>query len=308
MKEAFLVVLIILKKMSQQSQEQYQFIESILQIQLGKISTIDEFQFFYGGNFNLAVRVKLKEGEFFIKWNQGDHRGLFQAEAKNVQLIQETRAIQIPNVIGVGILDEKEYLMMECVPTGTKRSDYWQDFGQKLAKLHHNSSIHGHGLDYQNYMGAALQENTWNEDGIQFLVQNRIKKQVDLALYNRKINSVTEEKFNRLYDMLPNLLPDEKSSLIHGDLWSGNAMVNKHGQITLVDPCCYYGFREAELAFTTMFGGFDKVFYEAYHEVYPIEKGFHERIPIYNLYPLMVHVNLFGEGYLPAVEKILDNY
>lgn len=294
--------------MSQQSQEQYRFIESILQIQLGKISTIDEFQFFYGGNFNLAVRVKLQEGEFFIKWNQGDHRGLFEAEAKNVTLIQETNAIQVPRVIGVGILEEKEYLMMECIPTGIKRMDYWQDFGQKLASLHAHSSTLGHGLDYQNYMGAALQENTWNTDGIQFLIQNRIKKQVDIALYNRKINSLMEEKFNRLYENLPSLIPSEKSALIHGELWSGNAMINENGSITLVDPCCYYGFREAELAFTTMFGGFEKVFYEAYHEVYPIEKGFHERIPLYNLYPLMVHVNLFGEGYLPAVEKILNNY
>lgn len=294
--------------MSQQSQEQYRFIESILQIQLGKISTIDEFQFFYGGNFNLAVRVKLQEGEFFIKWNQGDHRGLFEAEAKNVTLIQETNAIQVPRVIGVGILEEKEYLMMECIPTGIKRMDYWQDFGQKLASLHAHSSMLGHGLDYQNYMGAALQENSWNTDGIQFLIQNRIKKQVDIALYNRKINSLMEEKFNRLYEKLPSLIPCEKSALIHGELWSGNAMINENGSITLVDPCCYYGFREAELAFTTMFGGFEKVFYEAYHEVYPIEKGFHERIPLYNLYPLMVHVNLFGEGYLPAVEKILNNY
>jgi fructosamine-3-kinase len=94
---------------------------------------------------------------------------------------------------------------------------------------------------------------------------------------------------------LPSLIPNEKPSLIHGDLWSGNVMTDANGQVALVDPACYYGLREAELAFTTMFGGFDTSFYEAYHEVYPIENGFGDRIPIYNLYPLMVHESIWRD-------------
>lgn len=294
--------------MSQQSQEQYQFIAQILSKHTGESTQIDDFQFFYGGNFNLAVRLRVKNTEYFIKWTQGDHQGPFEAEAKNLQMIHATDAIQVPQVLGVGQLDEKEYLMMECIESADKHANYWHDFGEKLAHLHKNTSSLGHGLEYTNFIGAATQENSWKKDGVDFFIENRLNKQVDRALYDRKITPELAENFQRLYEKLPDLLPHEAPALIHGDLWSGNAMVNEQGLVTLVDPCCYYGLREAELAFTTMFGGFDTKFYEAYHATFPIEKGFHERIPLYNLYPLMVHVNLFGEGYLPAVNKILASY
>lgn len=294
--------------MSQQSQEQYQFISAILTKHIGDGTHIDDLQFFYGGNFNLAVRVKTGSAEYFIKWNQGEHQGLFEAEAKNLQLIQKSGTIDVPGVLGTGTLDEKEYLMMDCIQSAEKSAYYWSDFGGKLAHLHQKHAGKGHGLDYDNFLGAAKQENTWCADGVQFFIQNRLKKQVDTAIYHRKISADMEEKFNLLYDKLPQLIPNESSALLHGDLWSGNAMVNAKGEITLVDPCCYFGLREAELAFTTMFGGFPTEFYEAYHHTFPIEKDFHNRIPLYNLYPLMVHVNLFGEGYLPAVTKILSSY
>ena len=294
--------------MSQQSQEQYQFIAQILSKHTGESTQIDDFQFFYGGNFNLAVRLRVKNTEYFIKWTQGDHQGLFEAEAKNLQMIHDTGAIQVPQVLGVGQLEEKEYLMMECIESADKHANYWHDFGERLAHLHKNTSSFGHGLDYTNFIGAAIQENSWQKDGVAFFIENRLNKQVDRALYDRKITPELADNFQRLYEKLPDLLPHEAPALIHGDLWAGNAMVNEQGLVTLVDPCCYYGLREAELAFTTMFGGFDTKFYEAYHATFPIEKGFHERIPLYNLYPLMVHVNLFGEGYLPAVNKILATY
>jgi fructosamine-3-kinase len=246
--------------------------------------------------------------EYFIKWNQGDHQGLFDAEAKNLDLIGKTSSISVPSVMGTGTMEEKEYLMMECIPSGEKAANYWVDFGEKLALLHKNTSESGHGLDYTNFIGAAPQINTWNQNGIAFFIEHRLRNQLARAIYDRKIDAELEAKFETLFEKLPSLLPNEKSALIHGDLWSGNAMTNPQGLITLVDPACYYGFREAELAFTTMFGGFDESFYEAYHANFPIEKGFHERIPLYNLYPLLVHVNLFGEGYLPAVKKIVDSY
>ncbi|MHA8065163.1 fructosamine kinase family protein [Aquirufa sp. ROCK2-A2] len=294
--------------MSQQSQEQYQFIEKIIQIHVGEFDKIDEFEFFYGGNFNLAVRVKLTKGEFFIKWNQGDHPGHFEAEAKNLQLIHSTNTISVPQVIGVGQLDEKEYLMMECIPSIEKKENYWVDFGEKLAAMHQINHTKGHGLDYDNFIGATNQKNDWKENGVDFFLQNRLQVQIDQAIYDRKIDKNLADRMEEIIQKIPNIIPNNSSALIHGDLWSGNAMVNQIGLVTLVDPSCYYGLRESELANTTMFGGFEKAFYEAYHSNFPIEKGFHERIPIYNLYPLMVHVNSFGEGYLATVKKILDTY
>jgi fructosamine-3-kinase len=294
--------------MSQQSQEQYQFISAILAKHIGATATIDDLQFFYGGNFNLAVRVKSEKSEYFIKWTQGEHQGLFEAEAKNLALIHHSGAIDVPGVLGVGSHDEKEYLMMDCIQSAEKSTHYWSDFGGKLAHLHQQHATQGHGLSYDNFLGAAKQINSWELDGVQFFIQNRLKKQVDNAIYHRRISAEMEAQFESLYEKLPQLIPNESSSLLHGDLWSGNAMVNAKGEITLVDPCTYFGLREVELAFTTMFGGFPTEFYEAYHRTFPIEKDFHKRIPLYNLYPLMVHVNLFGEGYLPAVNKILSSY
>src|SRR5690606_14530146 len=102
--------------------------------------------------------------------------------------------------------------------------------------------------------------------------------------------------------------PQEKPALLHGDLWSGNLMINERGEPTLIDPAVYYGHREAELAFTQLFGGFEPEFYQAYHEAFPIAKGFDSRVDLYNLYPLLVHVNLFGGGYLQQVKNILDRF
>ena len=295
--------------MSTETQAQYQFIDKIIQHHLGENTEVKDLEFFYGGNFNLAVRVKLQSGdEYFIKWNQGDHQGLFEAEAKNLDLVGSTSTISVPSVIGVGSMEEKEYLMMECIPSGEKAANYWVDFGEKLARLHRNTSSKGHGLDYTNYLGSAAQINTWDTDGVIFFTENRLRKQLAKAVYDRKIDASLEQKFESLFTKLPSLLPNESSALLHGDLWSGNAMTNPDGQITLVDPACYFGLREAEIAFTTMFGGFDEAFYEAYNANFPILKGFHERIPLYNLYPLLVHVNLFGEGYLPAIKKIVESY
>jgi fructosamine-3-kinase len=295
--------------MSTETQAQYQFIDKIIQLHLGENTEVKDLEFFYGGNFNLAVRVQLKNtDEYFIKWNQGDHEGLFDSEAKNLNLIGKTSTISVPSVIGAGTMEEKEYLMMECIPSGEKAANYWEDFGEKLARLHKNTSEKGHGLDYTNFIGASPQINDWNQNGIAFFIEHRLRSQLARAIYDRKIDAALEAKFETLFEKLPSLLPTEKSALLHGDLWSGNVMTNPQGLVTLVDPACYFGFREAELAFTTMFGGFEEGFYEAYHANFPIEKGFHERIPLYNLYPLLVHVNLFGEGYLPAVKKIVDSY
>ncbi len=293
--------------MTFQTQEQYQFIETILFENLGYNPEVLDFQFFYGGNFNLAVKVKVKEGDFFIKWNHGDHDGMFESEAKSLKVLGDTHVMSIPKVVNYGKIVDKHYLMMEFLTAAFKQNNYWSDFGQKLAQLHLHTAPQ-FGLDYNNYIGALPQSNEWMDNGVSFWIEKRLKVQAGLALYERRITQQLYDRILAFCEQLPTLIPNEKPALIHGDLWSGNVMTDSSGLVALVDPACYYGLREAELAFTTMFGGFDTNFYEAYHEIYPIENGFGDRIPIYNLYPLMVHVNLFGGGYLDAVEKILKKF
>lgn len=294
--------------MSDQPQEQYQFVEEIVKNNIPGAGNIQDLEFFYGGNFNLAVRIKIESGEYFIKWNLGEHKGIFEAEGKNLQLLGETKSVSVPEVIAFGKHQEKEFLIMECIHSVEKSPTYFTDLGQQIAALHQHSHPNGFGLDYNNFIGASEQKNDWRANGIDFFIENRLLFQIDKALYDRKIDSQLAHKFEQFFKEIPSIFPKEKSALLHGDLWSGNTMVNEKGLATLVDPTCYYGYREAEIAFTTMFGGFEESFYESYHEQFPLEKGFHARIPYYNLYPLLVHVNLFGEGYIPTIQTILKPF
>ncbi|MES2796727.1 MAG: fructosamine kinase family protein [Bacteroidota bacterium] len=290
-----------------QTHYQVQFIESILFESLGEEAVLKDFQFLYCGNFNLAARVETKTGKYFIKWNKGDHEGMFESEAKSMELIRETNTVHVPKVYGYGKKPDGSYLMLDFVAESSKKSDYWQDFGRKLAALHAHSH-ENFGLHFNNYVGALPQINDYSKDGIQFFIEKRLNYQVERAVQENKIDSKLANDFQKLNLLLPNILPNEKPALLHGDLWSGNLMVGSTGHASLVDPSAYYGFREADIAFTTLFGGFPIDFYEAYNEVKHLEPGFKNRIDLYNLYPLMVHTNLFGGSYLESVKRIIAKY
>ncbi len=290
-----------------QSHYQVQFIESILFENLGPEAILKDFQFLYCGNFNLAARVVTKSGKYFIKWNKGDHEGMFESEAKSMELIRDTKTIHVPKVYGYGKKPDGAYLMLDFVAESDKKPTYWQEFGTNLAALHAISN-QNYGLHFNNYLGALPQINEFSSNGIQFFLENRLMYQVNIAFKNDKIDQQTVKKFEQLYSKIPNIIPNEIPALLHGDLWSGNLMVGANGLASLVDPSAYYGFREMEIAFTTLFGGFPLEFYKSYNEVSPLETGFNERIDLYNLYPLLVHANLFGGSYLESVQRILTKY
>ncbi|MDH5603990.1 MAG: fructosamine kinase family protein, partial [Cyclobacteriaceae bacterium] len=136
----------------------------------------------------------------------------------------------------------------------------------------------------------------------------RLERQIKAALDNREASSEMVRRFDKLFSRLNGYFPVEKPSLIHGDLWSGNLIVDEKGDPCIIDPAVYYGHREMELSFTKLFGGYDKDFYNSYEEVFPLEPGFNDRIDLYNLYPLLVHVNLFGGGYINQVNLILKRF
>ncbi|NJO03232.1 MAG: fructosamine kinase family protein, partial [Bacteroidia bacterium] len=195
----------------------------------------------------------------------------------------------------------------EFIHSSTPHPSFWEHFGQSLAALHRHRH-HQYGLHFDNYIGSLPQHNAYLEDGLQFFIERRLKAQAGLALYENKISPQLYERINQLAEKLGDLLPPEPPALLHGDLWSGNFMVNHQGQATIIDPATYFGNREAEIAFTQLFGGFDQRFYQAYQAENPLTPGFDERKDIYNLYPLLVHVNLFGSGYLSGVERTLSKY
>ena len=284
------------------------FFESILEESLGRSVKLKGTQFKSGGCINNALKLNTSEGDYFLKWQSGIPEDMFGKEAKGLELLQSANAMNIPKVIAFGVLDGKHYLLMENIDSAPSKADYWSHFGRALAEMHSNNSNPKYGLDHDNYIGKLPQQNDYDENWIDFFIEKRLDFQLRLAVKNQLVNSHFVNRYRKFYDILPELLPVDQPALLHGDLWSGNVMVGHDGYVCLIDPAVYYGHREIELAFTQMFGGFGQDFYTSYQEIYPLESGFDERVGIYNIYPHMVHVNLFGTSYLSGVESVLRRY
>lgn len=261
-----------------------------------------------GGCIHNSSMLITNQGIFFIKWNSTSsafHN--FSVEAKGLQLLAFTNAISIPKVLCVNKIKNYSYLILEFINSIGKKEDFWENFGYSLAKLHKNTS-NQFGLDYDNYIGSLPQSNAFNDDWTEFFITQRLEKQIYLAEKNGFMDIGTKKRFEHLYTKLNEIFPNEKPALIHGDLWSGNFTIGSDGYVVILDPAIYYANREIEIAFTRLFGGFNSNFYEAYNNEFPMESGWQKRMDIYNLYPLLVHLNLFGISYMEQIKSILRIY
>jgi fructosamine-3-kinase len=280
----------------------------IEQIQNQMDCKIVRFSLSGGGCINHGGKLETSSGDFFLKWNdRSAHPGMFLAESTGLRTLSSARALRIPEVIAVGETSAHQYLLLEFIDAKAKKKSYWKDFGYGLAKMH-QCSAPLFGGDHENYIGSLPQHNGFSKRWTDFFIEKRLKIQLDLGSKNRLINPSILKRFDDLYKQLPSIFPTEKPSLLHGDLWSGNLITDNFGNACLIDPAVYYGNREADLAMTTLFGGFDPEYLASYNEVFPLIPGFEARFDIYNLYPLLVHVNLFGKSYLSRVVSILDHF
>lgn len=263
-----------------------------------------------GGSINQAACVELSStGPCFLKWNRTADPDMFRKEVHGLRLLAEAKSgLRIPSVILQGTTgDQTGFLMLEFISEGSSQSHSDQDFGERLAKLH---SVHHkrYGLDENNFIGRLPQSNSWHDTWIDFFVDERIAPQLQMALDSGKLGRNTSKAFDRLFMKLPEIFPKEKPSLLHGDLWGGNYFYDQKGDAVIYDPAVYYGHREIELAFTRLFGGFSSAFYTAYENIHALHPGFEKRKDIYNLYPLLVHTNLFGGSYARQVEGIIRQF
>jgi protein-ribulosamine 3-kinase len=197
-------------------------------------------------------------------------------------------------VLDRGIRNGKAFIFLEHLDL-RGRGDFAQ-LGRMLAALHRQTGP-GFGWARDNYIGLGLQQNGWREDWLEFWREHRMRPQIGLA----KKNGFAVE-MPRL-TLLENHRP--QPSLLHGDLWSGNAGFIAEGPVVF-DPAVYYGDREADLAMTELFGGFPQEFYRAYDEAFPLSPGYEQRKHLYNLYHLLNHLNIFGGGYLAQVKATLS--
>jgi fructosamine-3-kinase len=263
-----------------------------------------------GGSINQAVTIQSALGQYFMKWNEDPLPGMFAREAEGLQLLQTTGAVRVPQVITQREArdDVPAFLVLEWI--GSSSSFDQRMLGEQLAALHLMGQETRYGLENDNYIGSSDQFNEWEEDWVEFFRTRRLYPQYELAIGNGRLPKQRRQKLETLIEQLDKWLAGvpRKPSLLHGDLWIGNVIPDEDAHPVLIDPAVYWGDREAELAFTNLFGGFTDAFYQAYQAVYPLEPGYLNRFKIYNLYHLLNHLNLFGESYGSDVDAILKHF
>ncbi len=284
----------------------------------GKNVRIEQRRAVYGGDINDAYKLTLSNGDFvFVKCNLASNLGFFIAEEKGLAALSTAGVIGVPKALGLGIAAKEgtSFLFMQYLSPAARRDGYWEIFGRELAALHlfdpkgFVSKVPKamFGFDFDNYIGASPQVNAPRQSWIEFFRECRLIPQIKMA--EKRMDASMIKKCGRLLDRLDSFLEEPKfPSLLHGDLWSGNAVCGPDGKAWILDPAAYVGHFEAELAMTELFGGYPRSFYDAYNEVNPIDGGYSDRRDLYNLYHMLNHLNLFGGSYRSSVKRILDRY
>ena len=263
-----------------------------------------------GGSICRAAKITLTAGgPVLVKWRDG-LPGMFTAERRGLELLYAAHALRIPAVLAQQEASAAgpAFIAMEWLERGPTNKSAEEALGQGLARLHRVIGP-AFGLDHPNYIGANPQPNTPADNWVDFFGGQRLGFQLELLGQNGHLTAGRRRGLERLIARLGDWLPAHpEASLLHGDLWGGNWLTTAEGLPALIDPAVYYGHREADLAFTELFGGFSATFYAAYGQAWPLDGGYRERKELYNLYHLLNHLNLFGEGYGGGVDAILQKY
>ena len=261
-----------------------------------------------GGDINEAFQIKTTDGDYFLKQHRRPPTSDFlEIEAKGLAILQKTKTIKIPTVFSAGNFDGTAYLLMEYLPSEIPKKIGWENLGKQLANLH-KTTQENFGLDHANFIGSLPQHNHYQKTWSEFYITERLEPQIKMAMDQQLLEATDLTLFEKLFLQIESICPKESPALIHGDLWSGNFLITKNQTPVLIDPAVSYAHREIDLAMSHLFGGFDPIFYEAYNATYPWEAGLESRIPLYQLYYLLVHLNLFGTGYLDRVRATTKMY
>jgi fructosamine-3-kinase len=259
-----------------------------------------------GGSINDTYQLQFDNKKVFCKINSvSKFPQLFFKERAGLTLISQQNVIKTTQVIDCFETDQHQILLMEWIKEGERTEAFWKKFGEQLAALHKITG-NNFGLYEDNYMGSVPQENKVQSDWIKFFIHQRLQPLIKRCNEKNLLASHHQKMFEQLFVKLPRFFePAEAPSLLHGDLWSGNFMCSHSSEPVLIDPAVYFGHRSMDLAMTTLFGGFHKTFYEAYSSNFSFPNNYKEQWEICNLYPLLIHLYLFGRSYLPQIEQIL---
>jgi fructosamine-3-kinase len=276
---------------------------------LGDRSAIQSARSLGGGCINNAMRLETKNAVYLLKWNQDPLPGMFTCEARGLELLAATQTVRVPAVFASeeAVDGHPAFILTEFLEgSGTNNQ---AKLGEELAELHHQAESPAYGLDHDNYLGSTRQINTPAQDWTTFFAESRLRPQMQLAVQNGHLTGDRRKRLETLINRLQELLGGyhPRPSMIHGDLWGGNVIPGPDGP-ALIDPAVSYSDREAEIAYTELFGGFSARFYTAYQSIWPLDPGYPQRRGIYNLYHLVNHLNLFGESYGYQVDLVLKKY
>lgn len=262
-----------------------------------------------GGSINDAYSARLSDGrEVFIKEHQGGEPSMFPAEARGLKWLEEAKALRIPEVLAVSGPSQEPFLALELIRPGRRSSAFAETLGRGLAQLHRYGSD-GFGLDHDNFIGRLPQANEPADAWPDFYRARRIEPMVEMAAQRGLLSASDVRDFDSLGRRLPELVGDaEPPARLHGDLWGGNLHVDEDGEPCLIDPAVFGGHREMDLAMMQLFGGFEPRVFAAYSEEYPLGSGWRDRMSLYQLYYLLVHVNLFGGSYVGQTRSALREY
>jgi fructosamine-3-kinase len=268
-----------------------------------------------GGCINQGYAISNNSRTYFAKLNQASQIAMFEAEALGLQQMGETQTIRVPKPICWGTEGNTAYIVLEWLDLGGRGGDRpWEEMGRKLAQMHRYTPTNpplarggekaGFGWNINNTIGSTPQVNNWTVDWAQFWAEHRIGFQLKLG----KRRGGNFPKGESLLTAIPKLLESHKPqpSLVHGDLWGGNAAVTDAGEPVIFDPAAYWGDREVDIAMTELFGGFPAIFYRGYNETWALDSGYQKRKNLYNLYHILNHFNLFGGGYESQANQTID--
>ncbi len=270
-------------------------------------NTIIKVSSISGGNISEAFLITTENQKYFLKTNIYDKYNMFKLEVEGLQAIANTNTITTPKIYHVGTYDTSSYLIMEWIETKSPTDKDFENLGKQLAELHKTTTTQ-FGFDNNNYIGSLNQSNNQKSNWKDFYIKERLIPQLNLAKSKELLSTKEIPKVSNMQQALEPLFQNITPSLLHGDLWSGNYFITSNGTPYLIDPAIYYGHNEVDIAMTKLFGGFSDSFYEAYFDRIPYDSKTNQRIEIYQLYYLLVHLNLFGRSYYGAVQSIMQKF
>ncbi|MCM8568939.1 fructosamine kinase family protein [Gramella jeungdoensis] len=257
-----------------------------------------------GGDINEVYLLEGQSEKFVVKLNNASRfPGMFDAEKFGLEKLAEPKVIDIPIPFSTGIANEMAYLILEHKDSAQRNAKFWESFGEQMAELH-KTTAQNFGLEKDNYIGSLPQYNESKDSAAEFYINMRLQPQIKMA-EEKGFHLNVSDSFFKNCELL---IPDERPSLVHGDLWNGNYLVNSEGLPCLIDPAIAFAPREMDLGMMKLFGGFNDRIFQVYNEVFPLESDWEKRIPLWQLYYLLVHLNIFGAGYRSQVTSIIKSF